>query len=316
MADDVVISQSTQTVVTSDDSPSTVTIADSVNDPDAVQLAEFAAHSILATGAASATPAAVVIAEDQIVGRAAGGVIVGLTAAQVQAIARVWHPGPDAFDEMPLVHGDAGDVLGTGWGAMASDRDPDADYPNSIISPNGLFLFLEADGVDAGSTFTVSLSKSAPQITSTGDLDLAVTGDLTLDATTVVIPGDVTVPATPAGATSAVSRSYADGNRIKRSAFQINGSRNFVTTDIGKIMESTSASPTVFTIPTDATLGTTDGFWCEIVQTGTGALSVAAAVGVTLRVPTGKSAQARAQYSTIKVARLDENEWVLSGDLA
>ena len=53
----------------------------------------------------------------------------------------------------------------------------------------------------------------------------------------------------------------------------------------------------------------------EIAQAGAGQITVAGA-GVTLRLPAGKQAKTRLQYSTIALTKRNPDEWILSGDLA
>ena len=51
------------------------------------------------------------------------------------------------------------------------------------------------------------------------------------------------------------------------------------------------------------------------MQTGTGQITVSGA-GVTLRLPAGKTAKTRLQYSIISLTKRNTDEWILSGDLA
>lgn len=53
-----------------------------------------------------------------------------------------------------------------------------------------------------------------------------------------------------------------------------------------------------------------------IVQYGTGPITVVADTGVTLRVPSTHTAATRAQYSTIELLQINQDEWVVSGDMA
>ena len=49
-------------------------------------------------------------------------------------------------------------------------------------------------------------------------------------------------------------------------------------------------------------------------QTGVG--QIISGSGVTLRLPSGKAAKTRLQYSIIALTKRNTNEWILSGDLA
>ena len=53
----------------------------------------------------------------------------------------------------------------------------------------------------------------------------------------------------------------------------------------------------------------------EIAQTGAGQITVSGA-GVTLRLPAGKQAKTRLQYSVMALTKRGADEWILSGDLA
>jgi hypothetical protein len=53
----------------------------------------------------------------------------------------------------------------------------------------------------------------------------------------------------------------------------------------------------------------------EIAQTDAGQITVLGA-GVTLRLPAGKTAKTRLQYSIIALTKRGADEWILSGDLA
>ena len=69
------------------------------------------------------------------------------------------------------------------------------------------------------------------------------------------------------------------------------------------------------TVPTDAAVAFPVGARIEIAQTGAGQITVSGA-GITLRLPAGKQAKTRLQYSTIALTRRNTDEWILSGDLA
>ena len=69
------------------------------------------------------------------------------------------------------------------------------------------------------------------------------------------------------------------------------------------------------TVPTNATVAFPLGARIDIAQTGGGQITVSGA-GVTLRLPSGKQAKTRLQYSVIALTKRDTDEWILSGDLA
>ena len=57
------------------------------------------------------------------------------------------------------------------------------------------------------------------------------------------------------------------------------------------------------------------GACIEIAQTGAGQITVSGS-GVTLRLPSGKQAKTRLQYSIIALTKRNMDEWIFSGDLA
>lgn len=68
-------------------------------------------------------------------------------------------------------------------------------------------------------------------------------------------------------------------------------------------------------MPNDAAVAFPFGARIEIVQTGAGQITVSGA-GVTLRLPAGKTAKTRLQYSIIALTKRGTDEWILSGYLA
>jgi hypothetical protein len=87
----------------------------------------------------------------------------------------------------------------------------------------------------------------------------------------------------------------------------------FVLTDRGTMVESTSASATTFTVPTNATTAFDIGAMVCFREYGTGTLTIAAASGVTIDTPS--SLIIRARYASGCVHKRATNEWVLSGDM-
>ena len=69
------------------------------------------------------------------------------------------------------------------------------------------------------------------------------------------------------------------------------------------------------TVPANTAVAFPLGARIEIVQAGAGQITVSG-TGVTLRLPAGKTAKTRLQYSVISVTKRGADEWILSGDLA
>lgn len=77
-----------------------------------------------------------------------------------------------------------------------------------------------------------------------------------------------------------------------------------------------SSSATTFSIPTDATLNYPVGTSIDIVQLGTGQVSVAAVTPATTTVYATPGAKLRTQYSSATITKLAANTWLLAGDLS
>lgn len=92
---------------------------------------------------------------------------------------------------------------------------------------------------------------------------------------------------------------------------QQSGNYTLQATDVGTVVEGTSALAQTFTIPQGLPVGSV----IEIFQYGAGQITVAAASGVTLRSD-GSHVNTAAQYATIGLRIRAANECVLSGDLA
>lgn len=86
------------------------------------------------------------------------------------------------------------------------------------------------------------------------------------------------------------------------------------STDTGKAVVLTSSSAITLTIPAESTYNFAIGQTFLVVQNGTGAVTVSAAVGVTLR---SKSSYVKTsgQYAEARLIKTASNTWLLSGDL-
>lgn len=89
-----------------------------------------------------------------------------------------------------------------------------------------------------------------------------------------------------------------------------------VLADHTKVVRTTGSSAVAVTIPTNTSVAFAVGSVVTLRQAGSGALTLTAAGGVTLNVPTGHTAGARAQGSTLALHKVAADEWDLTGDLA
>lgn len=82
---------------------------------------------------------------------------------------------------------------------------------------------------------------------------------------------------------------------------------------IDEVVEVNSSSATTITIPTNATLAWPIGASMDILQTGSGQVTIANAVGVTLNFTPGN--KLRTQWSSCTIMKRGTDSWILYGDL-
>jgi hypothetical protein len=86
------------------------------------------------------------------------------------------------------------------------------------------------------------------------------------------------------------------------------------STDEGKTLKFTSSSAVAVTVPlASSDAGWAVGDYVELIQYGTGQITVAGAVGVTVNA-TDTQKKTRVQFSSITLIKIDTNEWLLTGD--
>ena len=78
------------------------------------------------------------------------------------------------------------------------------------------------------------------------------------------------------------------------------------------IVEVNSSSATTLTIPTDASLDFPVGTTLDVIQTGTGQVTIAGASGVTVNATPGL--KLRAQWSSVTLLKRGANSWLVFGD--
>src|SRR4051794_14498882 len=87
----------------------------------------------------------------------------------------------------------------------------------------------------------------------------------------------------------------------------------FSRTDAGRVIEANSASAQTLTIPLVSVVGWAVGTVLQVYQQGAGQVTIAGAIGVTLR-SAGTLVKTNTQYSVITLRMRANDEWVLSGD--
>ena len=93
---------------------------------------------------------------------------------------------------------------------------------------------------------------------------------------------------------------------------QTSTSYTVVLTDKNKLVTLANSSPVTLTVPTNATAGFDIGTTINLLQAGTGQVTVVGASGVSVRSTPGL--KFRAQWSNASLYKWKTNEWILSGD--
>ena len=83
--------------------------------------------------------------------------------------------------------------------------------------------------------------------------------------------------------------------------------------DAGKVIVFSSSSPVTVTVPNDSTYTFAIGETIVLLQKGTGTISVVSEGIVNVYNRAGSATFG--QYSQIELLKIDDNVWVLSGDL-
>lgn len=118
-------------------------------------------------------------------------------------------------------------------------------------------------------------------------------------------PGDIVVDFTPSGAEG----SWNSAQTIE----SITGTYTLDIGDQGKYMRSTSNSSYTLTIPTNASVPFSIGAHIDFIQAGTGVITFAGDVGVTVNAPGLNSA---GQWAAMTLIKVGTDEWDLIGNLA
>jgi hypothetical protein len=97
---------------------------------------------------------------------------------------------------------------------------------------------------------------------------------------------------------------------------EVSASRDLVLADAESRMLRVDASDEVtLTVPTEASTPFPAGTVVHLTRWGSGALTIAAAGGVTLHHPADRGTGARAQYSVLGLGKQSGEMWLLYGDL-
>lgn len=91
-------------------------------------------------------------------------------------------------------------------------------------------------------------------------------------------------------------------------------SYTFALTDGGKMVTGSNSSPTTFTVPTNLSVGFPIGTRIDVLQIGTGKITIANSVGVTL-LSQGGNKTIKEQYVACTLWKKDTDLWYLMGNL-
>lgn len=91
-------------------------------------------------------------------------------------------------------------------------------------------------------------------------------------------------------------------------------SYTFAMVDQTRLTSFTNSSSTAVTIPLNSTVSFDVGTRLDVIQSGTGQVTLSGAGGVT--VNTSTTLKTRTRYSAISAIKMNTNEWVVVGDLA
>jgi hypothetical protein len=95
---------------------------------------------------------------------------------------------------------------------------------------------------------------------------------------------------------------------------QTGTSYTLVAGDAGDLVTLTNSSPITLTVPTNASVPFATGSQITIIQSGSGNVTVAGAVGVTVSSADG-DLKLRTQWSAATLIKTNTNNWVLIGDI-
>lgn len=117
-----------------------------------------------------------------------------------------------------------------------------------------------------------------------------------------------------AGTTTGHANDHQDIAKLLNSTINSQSGTTYTLalTDFGRVVETTSSSSVTVTVPTNASVAFAVGTVVEIVQVGTGVVTVAAAGGVTVNTP--GTLVLRAQWSSVTLRKRATDTWLLAGD--
>ena len=111
------------------------------------------------------------------------------------------------------------------------------------------------------------------------------------------------------------SSSKVDPAQASSTIVSVSASKTLALTDAGTFQQANSTSTITITIPANASVPFPVGTEIEFTRWNTGAVTLAAATGVTLNSANNKKSIA-ARYGCAAIKQVTTNTWLLAGDLA
>jgi hypothetical protein len=135
-------------------------------------------------------------------------------------------------------------------------------------------------------------------------------------------PVGATGPTGPSGATGPTGATGASGatgaGGVEAVNAQIGTTYTFVLTDRDDLVTASNSSAQTYTIPLNSSVAFPTGSLVNLIQIGTGQVTVQGAGGVTV-LSTGATAatpKTRAQYSVLTLIKAGTDTWYATGDVA
>ena len=182
----------------------------------------------------------------------------------------------------------------------------------ATVTPGYTFISNEvATPTKLNQAATPTVSVANDEITTAKILNAAVTTAKIADSnvtTAKIADSNVT---TAKIADDAVTAAKLDGIA---SINQQTGNYTLVLADAGRVIEVNSASNITVTIPANATAAFATGATIIVTRRGAGDVTLAGAVGVTLRSG-GSRLKIGQQYAAVAVQKIGTDEWLVLGDL-
>jgi hypothetical protein len=206
-------------------------------------------------------------------------------------------------------------------------RATDADNNPSGEMKAGDFTFVTNGTTNASFGF-VNNSTASPIVIGTDDISYTafnaaktVVAGTNLEEAT---PGTLSVVAAPTFSglvtASATGVAFSDGTQTKIGVPSITTisqkTDSYTLSNLNErdvIIEISKGSATTLTIPTDATINYPVGTTLDIIQTGSGQVTIAGAIGVTVNATPGL--KLRTQWSSATLLKRASNTWLVFGDL-